>query len=383
VATKFWPPEAKSYPDRSGGRIVRQLTAHKGHSHHLHPMNSGWWDQGRKLLFGSDRLGKSNLYSVDLAGGGITQHTDADLPPESSFLFASANPVKPEAYFWRGNQLTAVDLVRNAERPIYRADANFATGLTSVTADGKFVCTAIYQNLTDRIPVDLLATGTGFREIFEAKPESRLMVIPTDGGAAKEVWRERNWVGHVSASPTQPNILTFIHEGPAGDVEQRMWGLDLRVGKSWAIRPRMGKGEQIEHAWWHGDGVQIGYHGKRAGGETFLGRTRFDVGQPVEMELSGLIGHVHSFGSELVVADGRREDGRGVLRLWRWNGVGYDGPRILCEHRGSFQVQQLHVHPRFPADGKKVVFTSDRSGYGQVYEVEIGSFDTLPLLSTV
>jgi len=45
-----------------------------------------------------------------------------------------------------------------------------------------------------------------------------------------------------------------------------------------------------------------------------------------------------------------------------------------------FKTQVLHVHPRIAPDGKTVVYTSDRTGYGQLYEVEIGDVDELPVL---
>jgi len=41
-------------------------------------------------------------------------------------------------------------------------------------------------------------------------------------------------------------------------------------------------------------------------------------------------------------------------------------------------LQQVHVHPRFTPDGRGVLFTSDRSGYGNVYLVEVPEFDRLP-----
>ena len=68
-----------------------------------------------------------------------------------------------------------------------------------------------------------------------------------------------------------------------------------------------------------------------------------------------------------------------VVRLWKWNGSGFDGPRMLCEHRSSAHIQKVHVHPRFSPDGRSVVFTSDTSGYGNVYVVCVPSFESLPL----
>jgi oligogalacturonide lyase len=87
-------------------------------------------------------------------------------------------------------------------------------------------------------------------------------------------------------------------------------------------------------------------------------------------------GHIHSKDFELIVGDGTRE-GR-TVRLWQWNGNGFDGPRVLCEHRSSFHIQEVHVHPRFDARRSHVVYTSDVSGYGNIYLAEVPEFDSLP-----
>ena len=39
------------------------------------------------------------------------------------------------------------------------------------------------------------------------------------------------------------------------------------------------------------------------------------------------------------------------------------------------------MHPRFNADGSQVVFTSDVSGYGNVYLCDVPAFETLPLIA--
>jgi len=42
------------------------------------------------------------------------------------------------------------------------------------------------------------------------------------------------------------------------------------------------------------------------------------------------------------------------------------------------RIQQTHPHPRISPDGKYVIFTSDRSGYGNVYSVPLVEFESLP-----
>ena len=74
--------EEKTYVDRASGVEVTQLTDYKGHSHHFYFTNAGWYAQGRKLLFASDRSGYGNVYRVPLVA--FDSLPLADPQPEKS-----------------------------------------------------------------------------------------------------------------------------------------------------------------------------------------------------------------------------------------------------------------------------------------------------------
>lgn len=377
------PSETTTAPDPLTGRTVRQLTNHKCHNHHLYFTNPGWFDNARRLLFGSDRHNRTNLYSVHLSSGEITQHTDSDMPSAAtSFLFCSLNPTRDEAYFWRGKDLIAIDLHTNQERRLYTTPQDFSVNMTNVTADGTHIATGIYKDLSANFKVDLLNGYIGFEQYWAAKPESRLMLINTETGRAHAVFTENYWMGHVNTSPTQPHLLTFCHEGPWQKVDNRIWGCDTTTGKVWPIRPRKHDTEVVGHEYWHADGIHIGYHGHADKHTKFFGRIRHDNTNAQEVAFPWETGHIHSNHFNLIVADGQNDRANPVIRLWSLNPQTntFNPPRILCQHRCSSHVQQVHVHPRFSPDGKTVVFTSDRTGYGQVYEVEVGDLENLPLL---
>ncbi len=44
------------------------------------------------------------------------------------------------------------------------------------------------------------------------------------------------------------------------------------------------------------------------------------------------------------------------------------------------KIQQLHPHPRFSPDGSQVIFTSDMSGYGNVYLADVPDVRSLPVV---
>jgi oligogalacturonide lyase len=250
---------------------------------------------------------------------------------------------------------------------------NFDVSMINVTADGNYVCASISEDMSGRFPVDLLRGYVGFRETWEAKPLSRILRVAVNGSGADVVWEEEYWVGHVNTSPTQPHLLTFCHEGPWHLVDNRIWGLDMDTGRAWQIRPREEPEERVGHEYWHADGIHLSYHGQKTNGDKFFGKVRYDNTERQEYAFPHTTGHIHSNDFNLIVGDGGK-----VVRLWQWNGNGFDGPKALCQHRSSMHIQQTHVHPRFSPDGSYVVFTSDVSGYGNVYRVEVPDFTMLP-----
>ena len=68
---------------------------------------------------------------------------------------------------WINKVLLAVNLETRAVRELYRAPDEFTTTMTNVTADGH-VCTGLYEDLSNRFPVNLDHGYIGFRENWEA-----------------------------------------------------------------------------------------------------------------------------------------------------------------------------------------------------------------------
>jgi oligogalacturonide lyase len=252
--------------------------------------------------------------------------------------------------------------------------------MTNVTADGRYVCSVLFEDLSEEFEVDLLRGYVGFQEYWAAKPLSRVIRVDIESGKSETVFEERYWIGHVNTSPKLPHILTFCHEGPWHQVDNRIWGLDIETGEAWKIRPTV-EGERVGHEYWFADGERIGYHGASPEGEHFFGCVRYDDTEKVEAPFPHGSTHFHSNDLSLIVGDGSRDEPH--LLLWRYRDGSFEGPRLVLTHRGSFQVQMIHVHPRFSPDGSHILFTSDATGYGNVHLVETPDFDELPELANL
>ena len=55
------------------------------------------------------------------------------------------------------------------------------------------------------------------------------------------------------------------------------------------------------------------------------------------------------------------------------------GSSLITE--APFNVNEAHCHPHITPDGQHVLYTSDTSGYGNLYLVEIGEPSELPELA--
>jgi oligogalacturonide lyase len=368
-----WEPELNIYQDPVSGATVRQLTNYKGHSNHFYFTYPCWYDEGRKIVFYSDRESRTNLFGVDLESGDITQLTDLD-PEHGDIDDLSKNPVREEIYFYHGNTLMALDLASLDVRPLHTRPEGYVGSGANATADGKYLFTGYHQDLSDQFQVDLGHGYVGFQEYWEAHPHSIAVKVPVGGGSSEVVYEEDYWLGHFNASPKLSNIVTFCHEGPWHKVENRIWGLNLNTGAVWQIRPNA-PGEAIGHEYWMQDGERIGYHGRAAEGPVY-GSIRYDNTDQIEVPFEGHCWHFHSYMLDLVVGDGDSENP--YLLLWRFKDGQFEGPKVLVWHRGSFHIQRVHLHPCFNAEGTQIVYTADPQGYGQVFVVDVPDFDSLP-----
>ncbi|MDX1283847.1 MAG: oligogalacturonate lyase family protein, partial [Draconibacterium sp.] len=291
------------------------------------------------------------------------------------FFRACKNPVKEEAYYWHDLELKAIDLNTNISRTIYTMEDGWKVSMSNCSADGKNVYFGSWEDLSDQFEVDLLRGYVGFDETWAAKPLSKIIRVAVDGSDSEVIFEEQYWIGHVNTSPTRSDLITFCHEGPWELVDNRIWCMNVETKEVWKIRPRTKPREKVGHEYWYEDGETIGYHGTRKDGNAFLGHLKYDNTEKAEFEFSSNTGHIHSNNKGLIVGDGK-----GVIKLWKWNGKKYDGPRILCEHGSSMQTQHSHPHPRFSKEGTHIIYTSDITGYCNVYRVEVPKFESLPLV---
>ncbi len=373
-----YAPEKYCYTDPDTGVQVTRLTGWRANSNHLYFTNNCFYENGKKIVFESDRENAHNLFSMDLETGIIDQLTDFPVLPYPrgyGFLESFVDPVQENCCFFAENILYILNVRTKELRQIYRMPKGFFHHISSITADGKYVLTSIYETGEDDF-----AGNRRLQEICDAKPLSQILRIPVSGGTAEVIWEERNFIAHVNASPTDPDLLTFCHEGHWNMVDHRLWLCRISTGEVRKLHP-CGDREMIGHEYWYADGKRIGYHGHKAG-EKILGTVDLDHDTDVSYGFPFNTGHIFSQDEQLIVGDGDR-DGR-YIRIWRFLDGKYEEPRALCMHGSSCKRQRTHVHPRMTPNGKAVLFTSDETGYEQIYLAELPEdLSILPFLHTL
>jgi oligogalacturonide lyase len=384
---KRWPSEKRTFQDLITGVTITQWTDYSSHSFHIYFTNNSFYGDN-KMLFCSDRENVTNLYSMDLTSGEFIQMTDLERGGPAKLQGTFLHPQGHEAYFNYNRSIVGLHLQSMEERVLYTVPDGYNLGGMSCTADGQWVCFTISEDLSNRFATDMSNGYLGFEEYFEAKPHCMILAVSTVDGTVRTLLEERLWLGHVNTSPTQPNLLSFCHEGPWNLIDHRIWVMDISTGRYWKVRNGQ-PNEYVGHEYWLADGIHIGYHGFTNSLDDeegkIIGSVRYDNTDQRDYSFPFQNMHIHSNDMDFVVGDGQQTSAyngpqyQDTLQVWRNNGEQFEGPRILCKHRGSFHSQSLHVHPRLSPDGKQVLFTSDRNGYGNVYTVDVPNFDSLPV----
>lgn len=376
------------YMDSYSGREVIQLTDYMGHSNHFYFTDPCWFNDNQSFFFASDRANQSNLYRYDLADGKITQLTDFTERERPHACWSEANQ---RLYYCYQKQVYALNPETFEQDLIYSTPEHMHLGeRVSPTADGKYIIARLQTPLQQKSSA--IAFGySDFRDLFNAKPLTQIIRIEIATGEVEILVEDERFMTHLNTSPTLPHIMTYCNEGPWDLVQQRIWGLNIDTGETWKIRPQDdGRNFAVGHEYWFTDGERIGYHGfpRNGDGEHVFGYIKWDNSDWTEVRFPFRSTHFHSLDQNLIVGDGspaavftHQGVAQPFIQLFKWDGQAYEGPRILSYHRSTFNDQYAHPHPRFTPDGKYVLYTSDLTAYANMYLVEIGDFDTLPLLT--
>jgi oligogalacturonide lyase len=358
VKGRRFPPESRILTDPASGRRMRQITAHPSVHHHPFFFVPACDREGRRLVFISHRAGRPQVFYEDGATRELVQATDREDIAEWSIYPSGDGRF---VYFTAGTGAWRVDLDDYSETQFADFGAvemretgmvGAAMGTTALSADGRWWA----------IPV-------------KAGRVSRFVLIDTETGTSRVIL-ERDTIGHPQFCPDDPDLILY-----AGPLTDRVWIINRDGSGNRRLYEREDRMQWVTHEVWLPGRRAIAFvdwpRGMRlldveTGNAEWL--TRFPAwhaapdatGKRLVCDSNfpdrGLHVIRHDGEAEFLCASEASSEGAHWAGSFPYN----DGP-IAVEAR-----QQTHPHPRFLPDGARVIFTSDRTGHPQLYEVELG-----------
>lgn len=356
--------EARAFADARTGARIRQVTSHPSIHHHPFYYVPAYDDAMRWLVWVSHRTGSPQIFAEERSTGRLIQLTNrSDLNEWSIHPSHKGGHV----YFtagvtaWRVNMETfQEECLATFDTPSLKEKGmvGAAMGTTTLSHDDRWWAVPVKTGRT-----------------------SRFVIIDTENGRA-EVILERDTIGHPEFHPEDSSLVRY-----AGPYDQRIWVIQRDGSKNrLAYRRDAAKKEWIVHETWRPGTREI----------VTTNWPRGVIGIDID---TGAVRQVTAFPAwhpminrqgTLMVADTKNpdiglqlfdpKDGIGTPNPLCWPEASNAGDHWNTDHcpydDGPVQVyapQHTHPHPNFSPDGRRVVYTSDKSGHSQLYEVELGS----------
>ena len=338
-----------------------QLTGDGSDNVHLYFTSESFAGSGsERLVFGSNRTGRYQLYQLEIRQRRLVQLTDGEAVRPTQACLSPGGRL----FYFDGPAMRSLRLDTLEDRELYRVPKGWNSHLATCTADGEYVAFVYREDLA-------VSTETGriystMPEMYFQHPACVIMRIQTGTGQATAVWGERNWISHVMIHPHQPDLILFCHEG-GSQVSQRMWTVNAAVVRGRKAQPLyiQRPGEFCVHEYFtRGGEVGFQYELERDGlREHYNAFIRPDGTWVRQYLLPGLRpGHIQSnTKNTMVVGDcgylgPDDRDGARYMSLMT-HGNGRASVRRLCRRQPG-DTQYSHGHPVFSLDDRWVVFNS-------------------------
>lgn len=376
--------ERLTYRDPDTGAEVIQWTQAPCKNHHLYFTSHSVTADNRWLVFLSDREGQPNIHAIERRDGRIRRLSRNREGLLRSYVYPrgglrglskaspSLDPLRNRLFFIRDDQVFRVDLddPEPEERRLCALPSGWWGGYTHISPDGKTFCVpctapaafgeeATQWEQLNQVPARMKKSGL----------RTRLLFIDAESGASRIAAEMPFWVTHVQFDPAGTGRLLFNLEGHSKGIPLPDRIRCLEPGGSCRPLAPEEDGEWRSHENWAADGKSIVYHGKRRG-RAFVAARTWEGTLLHEIPLDGVECH-HATG----LPDGRgmavdRVDGM-IALLDPGTAKTEMRQEDLCRHDTDYADQDAHGHPLAAPDGRSVVFTSNRSGHCQVYEVAV------------
>jgi oligogalacturonide lyase len=355
------PSEAKKFDDERALKPTIQLTDNGSQNRHLGLSVPTFANQGRKLIYVSDRDGSPNFYLMDLLNFQSTELTSA----KGIFTGGAWYSEKArQVFYWERTTLKSVNIDTLEEKLLY--NEGYQGSYLSASPDGRYA-----------------AFGARCEDVAfyseEFNDRWALMVVSAEGEGAHPALEVPFPISRVQFSPADPDKILFSWDGPSTTVPQRIWSTDVG-GLSGGPLGRQNPNEAREDEFYTASGERIGYHGMRYrtrndNGKYFIEETAWifglvkpDGSGETQFEVHGPTGQCQmNHGEDILVcsAGGAMERGNQSVSLLRPVGRGGAVFDPLFYHGAKDHIQW--ICPQFRPGDEDVIFTTDFSGHADIF----------------
>jgi oligogalacturonide lyase len=362
---KVYPAERKVFTAPESGFEVIQLTTSPADDSGLYFTSNSFVPDENGLVFASKRTGVWNLFLMNLKTFTFLQLTDSR---KISATGADVCAATHEVFYRDGQTIKAVHLKTLAERTVATVPTGYRVGAAvSVTASGQALAFSITENIKLTTKTDVIYSDMDER--FVSRPWSAVLTGRADGQGWHEIVRQKKWISHTLISPQNAGLILYSHEGHWERVEQRMWLVNGDGSGNRLLRPEEKPEIRIGHEYWFDDGIHVGYQAQYPKGRKMIGVADTRDGSFREYPAPFHDSHTQaSHHDNLVIGDGSEKEP--FLNLYEYKNGKLTGGHIY-RHGSSFSQQHWHPHPVFSPDDHFVLFTSSRTGNGDVYLIKL------------
>ena len=354
-----FPKESRESTDPLSGRRIRQVTSHPSIHHHPFFFVPAYDRAMKRLIFVSYRTGKPQIFFEDRGSGQLVQVTDRpDLADWSIIPSGDGRYV----YFTAGTAGYRVNLDTFEEEQVADFGAvemrekgmvGAAMGTTALSASGRWWAVPVKNG-----------------------PVTRFVLIDTEKKTSSVIL-ERDTIGHPQFCPDDEDLILY-----AGPMTDRVWLTDRSGKNNRRIYQRENDLQWITHEVWVPGRRTVAFVDWPRG----MKMVDVDRGVVRQITYSPAWHAAPDDAGDIFVCDTNFPD-KG-LHTFHLDDDPADEAQPLCASEASSEgkhwagpfpynngpvaveaAQHTHPHPRFAPDNSRVVFTSDKTGHAQIYEV--------------
>lgn len=363
---KEWPSEMKTWTDPEFGHEITKWTSNKYSNWHLYFNIESFIDENNAIMY-SNRSGCIDLFKLNMNDGTMTQLTahNGDLGGKA-WHYPELNKI----WYDLGKSIRVLNYETMEDKEVLNLEGLDLKSIT-ITCDAKYLVYSINKN-----PGWSENNSTGPYAIYKYNLST---------GETEQISPDYGFnIGHLQASPTNPELVTYVWQhqyrpggpGIVGFNPIRIWWLDINKFEGGPVGPQA-MGIHRTHEFWFYDGSRLGFSARYKfgpnNGKQYLGSCKLDGSDLFMFEAP--VGPAHS----QVYKDNRhwvadQNDGM-VLTLYTFERDKVLKEDKLFRHNSSWNGQASHPHPHFSPEGKRIIFSTDKSGLPGIYSVKINLED--------